>query len=191
MEPKEALNRGLEIYRDDMRALISGKLQAEFGEKWCSEQVAPLFPRGKRKLIIANLTAGHPPQEQVDVNEFGKVVEAFSELFPEGIREGEHHNRFKDITPARNAWGHGLGRLGKSPHRADAEAVLGACIDVLRQCELITSALALEDLVRQLEPPRHGLAASTTITDVPEYPVDEPLPPSSSETSATDVVVEF
>ena len=149
-DPKEALDEGLDIFRSDMRVLIRKTLQAEFGEIWCREKVAPLFPPGKRKLIIKNLEAGEPADEQVDVNDFSTVIKEFGELFPEAIRQGEHHNRFDDITRARNAWGHRLGRLGKSPHRREAEAVLGACIDVLRQRELIDSALAIEDIVRQL-----------------------------------------
>ena len=140
---------------------------------------------GKRELIVKNLGVGEPPEKQVDINDFGKVIEAFSDLFLEAIRQGEHHNRFNDITPARNAWGHGLGRLGKSPHRAEAEAVLGACIDVLRQYELISSALAIEDLVRQLEPPRHNLAAPPTITDTPEDPVSALLQRGSANELGT------
>ena len=88
MDAREATARGLDIYRAEMRALIRQTLQVAFGEIWCSEKVAPLFPPHKRRLILHALRKGESPERLVDIGDFGRVIAEHSDLFPEAIKDG-------------------------------------------------------------------------------------------------------
>ena len=146
MTPKEAVNEGLDIYRDEMRGVIQETLQNEFGEKWCSEQVAPLWGGGKTRGILRKLDRGQQPHTVIDVGEFQQVITAHQLLFPEAIRPGEHHSHMGEIANRRNWVAHMLGTV----RRTDAEQLLGWCIDVLEQCGRISAARDIEDVVSRL-----------------------------------------
>lgn len=176
MDAKQAIDEGLRIYREDMQALIREKLQAEYGGNWCLERVVPVLPRGKQGLIAQKLAQGESPEHQVDVNDFGLVIENFSDLFPEPIRQGEHHHRFEEIKDARNEWAH---PSGATPRRADAEAVLAACSDVLRQCGLLSSAQAIEDIVSGFGQQSTSAPARQAAAMAPNDSTFEPSPASA------------
>lgn len=201
MEPRDAIGKGLDIYRDEMRSFIRQTLQAAYGETWFSEQVAPLLggERKRKQRLKEVLGRGKSAERQFDVGEFQIVIKTFSDHFPEPIRHGQHHHgRLNEIAADRNKHAHDL---DETLYPADAEAVLGRCREVLSLCGRMSAVQAIENIANQLSAASQGQeasvptliedAATPPITDVPEYPVDEPLPPSSSETSATDVVVEF
>ena len=147
MDAREATARGLDIYREEMRALIRQTLQVAFGERWCSEKVAPLFPSRKRTLILHALSKGESPEWTVDIGEFGRVIAEHSDLFPEAIRNGQLNDRFAEIRGARNQFTH---QPGANLHRADAESILAVCGDVLGQCGLLAGAQEIEDIAQQL-----------------------------------------
>lgn len=164
MDAKQAINEGLEIYRNDMQILIRKQLQAAHGGNWCLEKVVPILSPHKRSLITQKLGKGESPEHQVDVSDFERVIKEFGDLFPQPIRQGEHHHRFKEITDARNEWAH---PSGATPRRADAEAILAACSDVLRQCSLLSSAQAIEDIVRDLGRPSLSAPPNQEVATTP------------------------
>lgn len=200
MEPKDAIGRGLSIYRTEMRSFIRETLQAKYGEAWFSEQVAPLL-HGKQKRdrgLRAVLARGQSAERQIDVGDFAIVIANHGDLFPEPIRRGQHHHgRLDELRDDRNKHAHDE---QETLYPADAEAVLGRCREVLSLCGRMSAVQAIESIARQLSAASQGQEASVPtliedaapppITDVSEYPVDEPLPPSSLATLATDDVVE-
>ena len=148
MDAREAINRGLLIYRTEMRVLIRQTLQAEFKERWFGEKVVPLLPRDKRRRARAALNDGERPEDQIDVGDFREVVAKHSDLFPQAIRKGEPaHARFDEIRKMRNAYTHDS---GPTPRRLDAESLLDACADLLRQCKLDAAATDIDDLKAKL-----------------------------------------
>ena len=148
MSSAEALNRGLDIYRDEMRDVIRETLQQEFDGNWCKDQVAPLFGGGKTRKILRDLDRGERPEAQIDVGEFAQVIKAHQLLFPEAIRAGEHHSHMGKIANHRNQVLHVL----RPFRRTDAEQLLGWCIDVLETCGRHAAASEIRDLVSSIQP---------------------------------------
>lgn len=149
VDAREATRRGLDIYRKEMRLFIRQALQARFGEAWVREEVAPLFSPDKRRQILHELSEGVSPERLVDIGDFGRVIAEHRELFPEAIRDGQPHDRFAEISSTRNRlFAHDA---GISWHRADAESILAACGDILRQCGLLAGAQEIEDIAQQLQ----------------------------------------
>lgn len=133
-----------------MRVFIRQTLQAAFGEGWCGEKVAPLFPSRKRNLILHALRNGESPERLVDIGDFGRVIAEHSDLFPEAIRDGQPHDRFAEIRGVRNQFAQ---QAWTGWYRADAASILAACGSVLRQCGLLAGAQEIEDIAQQLRPP--------------------------------------
>ena len=147
MSPAEALNRGLDVYRAEMRGVIRETLQQEFGGDWCKNQVAPLFGGGKARRIEARLARGERPENLVDVGEFAVIIATHQSLFPEAIRTGEHHNHMSKIASGRNKWLH----ASREVYRAEAEELLGWCCDVLETCSRHAAASEIRDLVSSIQ----------------------------------------
>lgn len=147
MSSAEAANRGLDIYRDEMRGVIRETLQREFGEVWCRTQVAPLLGPRKARQIEKGLDRGQRPEELVDIGEFSQVIAAHQSLFPEAIRTGDHHNHMHKIASGRNKWLH----ASREVYRAEAEELLGWCCDVLETCSRHAAASEIRDLVSSIQ----------------------------------------
>ena len=145
----EGIANGLHIFQTDMRAYIRTVLQREYGTQWCETQVAPLFlGKGRRgERILKALQRGASPERQLDVGLFQRVIAAHDDLFPEAIREGEHHNRLGEIAEFRN---HTTGHDDEDVYRADTERLLGWCMDVLLQCGRLSTANAIQDVASSI-----------------------------------------
>lgn len=150
MQAREAFDNGLEIFTEEMRDLVREKLQAEYGEDWCSKRVAPLFDGRKGRDIRTRLKKGAAPETLIDALHFQQVIAAYGDLFPEPIRkDSHHHERLREIAKWRNKHAHYLWR--RRLRRAEAEEFLSACSDVLRQCNLVGGATEIEDLARAFQ----------------------------------------
>lgn len=147
MSSAGALNRGLDIYRAEMRDVIRVTLQREFGEAWLSTQVAPLFGGRKARQIEQGLNRGARPEDLVDVGEFSLVIAAHQSLFPEGIRTGERHSHISKIAHGRNRQAH----ASREVYRAEAEELLGWCCDILETCSRHAAASEIRDLVSSIQ----------------------------------------
>lgn len=190
MDPRDAIGKGLDIYRNEMRVFIRETLLPEYGEPWFSEQVAPLL-HGKQKRergLRAVLTRGQSAERQIDVGDFAIVIAHHGGLFPEPIRRGQHHHgRLDELRDARNKHAHDQ---EETLYPSDAEAVLGKCREVLSLCGRMSAVRAIESIAHQLSAVPNGQEASVptpiedavppTITDAPEDLALDLLPPSSS-----------
>ena len=159
MAHEDSVTRGLKIYRAEMRDVIRTVLQRGFGNDWCLTQAAPLFGRWRASQIERRLKRGKRAEDQFDVGDFAKIIHAHQSLFPEGIRKGEHHNHMPKIANSRNeTWAHAL----RETYRADAEDLLGWCIDVLEQCNRHAAADEIRDVASSLRAAQSAALAQSS-----------------------------
>ena len=153
MNPRDAANAGLTIYRDEMRDYINRTIQVNHPAKegWLRAWAAglPDNQRVRRERIEKALDRGRIPTTLFDVGDFQHLIAAYPDWFDESLRPGQHHfQRLSQIAVVRNQIAHDRGTI----YREDAEEVLSWCIEVLNLAGKESAASAIRDIIKQMDP---------------------------------------
>ena len=138
-DPKNALERVLGIYREQMREyFIPGEFQSHGVHDWLVKRVAEKAPKHiKSRLRDSYEKDKEPAHKIIDVDNFEPIIRNNPDVFGELSKDHSILRRMVEISEVRNAF---PAHHRKTPFSPDVEDLADNCAFVLRACHRTAAA---------------------------------------------------